>query len=259
MSKIRRTQQILEHIPLLLPKGRVLDAGTGKGELAHGLMAMGYDVAACDIDPAACRFPDIEVTKADIIAGLPYADGTFDLVAALEVIEHMESPFRAVREFHRILKPEGLLLLTTPNYGNIEKRLFYLCAGTLPRALRYEPAEPAAGRAHHHVAPMSLSLLKYMLETNGFDVIDIFTANPKRKIWLLAPLVGVIWLFLHVFWSRSRRREYHVSDQMRVILGGRSLALVARKRTQANAGGPRTAADGSVHLLEQERGGTCQR
>jgi len=128
------------------------------------------------------------------------------------------------------VKPGGWLLLTTPNYGNIEKRLFYLHTGSLPHTLTYEPSAPAPGRAHHHIAPMTMPGLKYLLETNGFKVERIATANAKAKIWLLAPLVGLIWLFVHVFWSRKRRKQYHIHDQMKVILGGRSLVVVSRKQ-----------------------------
>jgi len=238
MARKHRTQQVLELIPTLLPEGRVLDAGTGQGHVAHGLVAMGYEVEAFDIDPSACQHPDLPVAQGDILGGLPYDDGRFDLVVANEVIEHMENPFRATREFHRVLRPGGLLLLTTPNYGNIEKRLHYLAAGTLPRPLEHEATEPAPGRAHGHIAPLSLNRLHYLLETNGFDVEQVATANPKRKIWLLAPLVGAIWLYVHLFWSRRRREAYHIGEQMRVILGGRSLVVVARTRAPRSPAAP---------------------
>jgi len=229
MARKHRTQQVLELIPQFLGEGKVLDVGTGAGNLAHGLKEQGYEVSALDIDPSVCKHPDVEVTRGDIMEGLPYEDGSFDLVTALEVIEHMEDPFKAVREFHRVLKPGGLLLLTTPNYGNIEKRVYYLYTGSLPHALTYEPSPPERGRAHHHVAPLSIQRLMYLLETNGFKVEHITTANRKTRIYVLLPLVGLIWLYLHAFWSRKRRERYHVAAQMKVILGGRSLVAVSRK------------------------------
>jgi len=230
MPKKRRTQQVLELVPQFLAAGsKVLDVGTGAGDLAHGLKEQGYDVSALDIDPSACKHAEVEVTRCDVMSGLPHEDGTFDMLTALELIEHMEDPFKAVREFHRVLKPGGLLLLTTPNCGNIEKRILYLYTGSLTHALEYEPSGPKAGGAHHHIAPMTLPVLKYLLETNGFRVEHITTANPKTRIWLLAPLVALIWLYLHVFWSRKRRERYHLAEQMKVIMGGRSLVAVSRK------------------------------
>jgi SAM-dependent methyltransferase len=58
------------------------------------------------------RFPNVDVV-ADAYA-LPYADGSVDSVLCWAVIEHLEFPDRAVAEMHRVLKPDGLALLTTP-------------------------------------------------------------------------------------------------------------------------------------------------
>jgi SAM-dependent methyltransferase len=230
MGKKRRTEQILELIPTLLREGRVLDVGTGRGDLAHGLQEMGYEVEALDIDPSLCEHPDLMPTQRDLMDGLPCDDASFDIVTATEVIEHMEDPFKVIREFHRVLRPGGVLLLTTPNYGNIEKRLHYLHAGTLPRPLGYEGSSPTSGRAHHHISPMCIPRLYYLLETNGFDIAHISTANRKTKIWLLLPIVILIWLYVHLLWTHKRREAYRIRDQMNVILGGRTLVVVSRKR-----------------------------
>ena len=230
MGKKRRTEQILELIATRLPEGRVLDVGTGRGDLAHGLQEMGYEVEALDIDPSLCQHPDLMLTQCDLMDGLPCDDASFGMVTATEVIEHMEDPFKVIREVHRVLRPGGILLLTTPNYGNIEKRLHYLYAGTSPRPLEYEASSPTGGRAHHHISPMCIPRLYYVLETNGFDIVHISTANRKTKIWLLLPIVILIWLYVHIWWTHKRREAYRIRDQMNVILGGRTLVVVSRKR-----------------------------
>ena len=245
MRRKRRVDEVVELVSQIMPGGSVLDVGCGDGELVHLLKERGYDVRGLDIDPSGCRYPEVAVQRCDIMDGLPFEDAAFDLLTVQEVIEHLEDPFKAVREFHRVLKPGGLLLLTTPNYGNIEKRLFYLHTGSLPRALEYRPSPAAAGRAHDHITPMVLPHLKYLLETNGFEVERIATANAKTKIWLLLPLVAFIWLIVHVLWSRARRRRYHISEQMKVILGGRSLVVLSRKAHES--AGPRPVVRHDVH------------
>jgi len=51
-------------------------------------------------------------------------------------------------------------------------------------------------------------------------------------------LVALVWLFVHVAWSRRRRKRYHIGDQMKVILGGRSLVVVSRKTRGSPARAP---------------------
>jgi SAM-dependent methyltransferase len=58
-----------------------------------------------------------EAYKPDIVAdvqALPFADGSLEAVLCLEVLEHVEDPFRAVREIHRVLKPGGKVLASSP-------------------------------------------------------------------------------------------------------------------------------------------------
>jgi len=224
-----RNARCAELIPRFVPGGRVLDVGAGYGGLSHRLLQLGYDVTAVDIDPSLCEHADVEVRRCDIMQGLPFADETFDVLTLTEVIEHMEDPFRCVRECNRVLKPGGIFVLTTPNYGQIEERLGYLIGGTLPGALKCRLRSPRAGRAHDHVMPMTIMRLHYLLNDSGFRMEHLSTVIPKPKSVIWAPFVGLLWIVAHVFCSRERRERYHLGDQMRIILGGRGLVTVSRK------------------------------
>jgi len=90
------------------------------------------------------------------MAGLPFPDEGFDLVMLTEVIEHMEDPFRAVREFNRVLRPDGPLVLATPDYGHMEERLGYLFGGTLPEPLEARLLPPRAGLVWTTAQPASV-------------------------------------------------------------------------------------------------------
>lgn len=61
---------------------------------------------------------------------LPYGDLSFDYIMCLNGIEHTENPSNAVREFHRMLKKEGKLYISLPNYLTIERRLRFLFTGS---------------------------------------------------------------------------------------------------------------------------------
>jgi 2-polyprenyl-3-methyl-5-hydroxy-6-metoxy-1,4-benzoquinol methylase len=106
---------------------RVLEIGTGRGELARWLASRELPprrVVAADFAQsavakgkgfAASRALPIAWEVADIEA-LGHPDGAFDTVVSCETIEHVPSPQRAARELARVLKPGGHLFLTTPNY-----------------------------------------------------------------------------------------------------------------------------------------------
>ncbi len=112
---------------------RVLNVGAGPFfELER--LPRGARYTACDIDPraveAARRLHAGRLERADVItagAPLPYPAGSFDLVVAMDVIEHVVEPGPWLEELVRVTAPGGRLLVTTPNYGS---RLLRVIEGT---------------------------------------------------------------------------------------------------------------------------------
>jgi SAM-dependent methyltransferase len=103
----------------------VLDAACGSGygsALLSGAAAhvVGVDIALDAVEYAQrhCRSQKAAFAQADCLA-LPFAAGQFDLVVAFEIIEHLRDADGFLRELQRVLKPAGLLLISTPN------RLYY--------------------------------------------------------------------------------------------------------------------------------------
>lgn len=97
----------------------VLDAGCGTGRATAALARRHANVVAVDIGERL-------VTRArqrcecrpvvGSVVSLPFPDATFDVVLSTEVIEHVTHPPDAVKEFARVLKPGGHLVLSTPNW-----------------------------------------------------------------------------------------------------------------------------------------------
>jgi 2-polyprenyl-3-methyl-5-hydroxy-6-metoxy-1,4-benzoquinol methylase len=98
--------------------GEVLDFGAGTGVLMGRLLASGFSGTVTGADmlprPAGIR-DDIRWVQTDLNEPTPLADASFDAIVSAEVIEHLENPRAVFREFRRLLKPHGKLLLTTPN------------------------------------------------------------------------------------------------------------------------------------------------
>ncbi|MCC6554574.1 MAG: class I SAM-dependent methyltransferase [Polyangiaceae bacterium] len=99
-------------------RGAVLDVGCGPGQLARYLHGRGLAVTGVDLSPAmaalaAQRSPGIDF-RAGSMLGLPFDDGAFAGVAAFYCIVHLaqgELP-AAFREFHRVLRPGGLAIVS---------------------------------------------------------------------------------------------------------------------------------------------------
>ena len=109
----------------------VLDVGTGSGALSARLHDAGFAVTACDINGAGyAAAPPLVIWNAtgeSLPAGM--AAGQLDCVCAIEVLEHMENPLQALRNFRSLLKPGGLLVVSTPNVSHPRSRLKFLLRG----------------------------------------------------------------------------------------------------------------------------------
>lgn len=97
----------------------VLEAGCGEGYGADLLAGSAAHVIAVDYDDPSTRhvaraYPRTSVVRSNL-ASLPLADGTLDVVANLQVLEHLWDQYGFLAECHRVLRPGGRLLLTTPN------------------------------------------------------------------------------------------------------------------------------------------------
>jgi 2-polyprenyl-3-methyl-5-hydroxy-6-metoxy-1,4-benzoquinol methylase len=98
---------------------RVLDAACGEGygsdmlSKAGAATVLGIDIDEPTVLHARSRY-GLDVRVGDV-ADLPLGTGEIDLVVSFETIEHVREPERALDEFARVLGPDGLLLISTPN------------------------------------------------------------------------------------------------------------------------------------------------
>jgi ubiquinone/menaquinone biosynthesis C-methylase UbiE len=116
---------------LCLPPAGILDFGCGTGEIAAAIDRMGYQVTACDfaeemIAVARSNYSDTAVKWVCLESNwrrLPFADGSFDGIVASSVFEYLDDVPRVAEELSRVLRPDGILLLTVPNPRNVVRKL----------------------------------------------------------------------------------------------------------------------------------------
>jgi 2-polyprenyl-3-methyl-5-hydroxy-6-metoxy-1,4-benzoquinol methylase len=113
-------------------RGRALDYGAGTGNLTRRLLALGRfeQIDGADILPRPEDLPSaIPWHSMDLNYGDMVPAASFDAVIASEVIEHLENPRKVAREWYRILKPGGTLVLSTPNNESIRSLVSLLIRG----------------------------------------------------------------------------------------------------------------------------------
>lgn len=154
------------------PRGRVLDAGAGKGELSLALREIDFDVISGDIVPSVRK--GLRIRKIDLNKKLPFRSSSFDYVIATEVLEHLENPFQIIREFKRILRKKGELYITTSNIANIFSRLKFFLTGTF---FAFSSNERKLG----HTDPLPYWQVLDILKSSGFKISNV-TSNQHLKL-----------------------------------------------------------------------------
>lgn len=167
MAGVGTHEVVLELVKKMLPsRSLVADLAAGEGAFSIRLRELGHDVRPFDLSDDHWKVPDmrVEVANLDAEFGSAFAD-QFDAVVAIEIIEHLENPFRFVRECAKMLKPGGLLFVTTPNVEAVSSRLMFLYTGRLKSFGAYETVRPA------HITPIFKWKLDMILEEAGFEAI----------------------------------------------------------------------------------------
>ncbi len=105
---------------------KVIDFPAGNGITTRILKEIGANPIPMDLFPEYFEIDGVECLRANIIDGLPAENKTVDALICQEGIEHFSDQFGAFKEFNRVLKSGGILLITTPNYSSLRSKLSYL-------------------------------------------------------------------------------------------------------------------------------------
>lgn len=105
---------------------KVIDMPAGSGSTTEILLKIGAKVEAFDLFPQYFKLDGFTCSYADIATGIPVYDHYADWLICQEGLEHFSDQIKALREFNRVLKPKGKLLVTVPSYSNLSAKISYL-------------------------------------------------------------------------------------------------------------------------------------
>jgi SAM-dependent methyltransferase len=188
---------------LALPRSaKVLDAPCGDGALAAVLRRAGYDAHGVDINGAGAALLGPAYHDGDLNGRLPFGDASFDAVLSIEGIEHLEDRFAYLRELRRVLKPHGMLILTTPNIVGLRSRIRFLGSGFYHRDGR--PLREAERNPFHHIALSTFADLRYALHTSGFRLTGVGHTHIKPISFVYAWMVPWMWLYTLIAFRKEK-------------------------------------------------------
>ena len=178
----KKPDQRLQHTLRMIEGKDVLDVGCAAGGLSKKISLMGKKVLGIDVLEDAIKIarefnstPNTTFEVRDLLKQ-QFPENSFDCITFLETIEHVENPGLYLRELHRILRPKGFLILSTPNATSL-KNIFYALSYR-KKAKRVQISKEISSEPKHtgtqieHVNNWDFPTLVRLLDRCGFDVVD---------------------------------------------------------------------------------------
>jgi SAM-dependent methyltransferase len=173
---------------LLASKGsspiRVLDLGAGEGAFSQRLHHLGLKVTAADAarDPFKADGPTFcHVDFDDPESVDPFLDacaGKFDMIIAMEVIEHLRNPWQFMRLLRLLARDDTEILVTTPNVANWWGRIWFLLTGELWGFTKAGWDDPG------HINPFTGDRFSCIARDAGMTIVSATPGGVMPLIWL---------------------------------------------------------------------------
>lgn len=160
-----------------LPVGKLLDAGSGTGEMGNLLAQKGFKVISLDMyDIGGAGGPFV---LADMNAPLPFADASFDYVLCSESLQYLENHAALFREFRRVLKKTGSVILSMPNVLSAGSRFYFFRRGYFPHFKPVRTKDPKRGWDALAYNPASLVDIIEVMRKNRFEIQKVLASKIK--------------------------------------------------------------------------------
>jgi SAM-dependent methyltransferase len=222
-------ESYLRSIPGSLEGKTVVDVPAGSGQMSAIMKSLGARVEAYDLFPDSFKADGLECRKADLSEALPIESGAADYILCQEGIEHVPNQVMMLREFSRVLKDGGTLLITTPNYSNLRIKMGQLLSESEYAVKRMPPNEIDSvwGRSgsdepyYGHVFPVGIQKLRFLAGIAGLSVRKVHHTRVNGSSLALLFLFYPLILFSNILaYSRALSKKRAVSrDRKRQVYG----------------------------------------
>jgi 2-polyprenyl-3-methyl-5-hydroxy-6-metoxy-1,4-benzoquinol methylase len=133
----------------------------------------GMIVDGCDLDIRQIKAKlrnsfELDLNKPLVLEAIP---AKYDMVVAMEIIEHLHNPWKYLSDAASLIKKNGIIVLSTPNISNFISRLRFFMRGSL---LAFEKND----LAHGHITPLTFIQLENMFEFYRLEILKKGFAGP---------------------------------------------------------------------------------
>jgi 2-polyprenyl-3-methyl-5-hydroxy-6-metoxy-1,4-benzoquinol methylase len=168
-GRMRRVLRILRQLP---PGARVLEVGASQANATLLAAEAGWQAVALDRDERALRYAWRKYERGQFAAvcadalKLPFLPQRFDALLAMEILEHLPEPPLALTQMREVLRPGGLIMVTTPNAAYVNENL--PSYSHRPEHLEAMPEADASG----HLFAFTLKELAELVTASGFEILS---------------------------------------------------------------------------------------
>jgi 2-polyprenyl-3-methyl-5-hydroxy-6-metoxy-1,4-benzoquinol methylase len=201
--------------PWLTEKLHILDLGCGQGAFSQRLVNAGMIVDACDLNTSQIKAEVNRKITLDLNKEitLDLLSDKYDIVIALEILEHLQNPWKFLSDCMALVKDKGIIVLSTPNISNFVSRLRFFMRGSL---IAFENPD----LKHGHITPLSFIQIENMCDHFKLEILKKGYAGPVPLIHiygfsLFSLFRNTILPLLYPFMSGNKR--------------GRALVYILRK------------------------------
>lgn len=207
----------LKLIQSFVQKGKVLDIGCATGFFLEAAQAKGYDPYGIEISEYSSAFAKKKFGSTHVFNGkledCAFEQGFFDVISMFDLIEHVRVPSETIALSKKLLSPNGIIIITTPNNSSISNKIMR------KKWTHYKK---------EHFYYLNHSSLEYLALQNNMEIIHSERSNKALNIdylhtqfnvykhWLFTPVINIVFRLLP---KKISKMNFYISiGEITVIL-----------------------------------------
>lgn len=204
----------------------VLDIPCGDGRASYEFQKKGATIIALDLFPEFLNIKNLQAEYADLSEKLPLDDEFIDYIICQEGIEHIPNQLNMLQEFNRVLKKDGVALITTPNNSHFRAKLSHFLLET-DFYKRMPPTEidsvwfadnssDDSKLYFGHLFLLGVQHFQSLLTLSGFEVTNRFKTKFGSTSLILGVFLYPIFLLLSpITYLLYRKKNRHISQKLK--------------------------------------------